>query len=156
MDAISGTVGNYAHKELKDSLNRATKEMLNKKKASPNKPVEVESTKATPAVAVAVPVQESKESIKTRKAAEEAEKNLAALKVKAHKITAVLQWYNTLLDAVVSKASVSRRDAISCEEENKSDDDNSAFTSTLPKKPTLMLTNETGIDLLCRSLILSK
>jgi hypothetical protein len=156
MDAISGTVGNYAHKELKDSLNRATKEMLNKKKASPNKPVEVESTKATPVVAVAVPVQESKESIKTRKAAEEAEKNLAALKVKAHKITAVLQWYNTLLDALVSKASVSRRDAISCEEEKKSDDDNSAFTSTLPKKPTLMLTNETGIDLLCRSLILSK
>lgn len=56
MDAISGTVGNYAHKELKDSLNRATQEMLNKKKASPNKPVEVESTKATPVVAVAVPV----------------------------------------------------------------------------------------------------
>lgn len=46
----------------------------------------------------------TKDVLKAKKAQEEAEKKLIALKLKTHKITSALQWYNNMLDELNAKA----------------------------------------------------
>ena len=46
----------------------------------------------------------TKEVLKAKEAQEEAEKKFIALKLKTHKITSALQWYNNMLDELNAKA----------------------------------------------------
>lgn len=123
---------------------------------SKNKPrekmVEISSESKTAKDAAALPTKEL--SLKAKKAQEEAEKKLAALKLKTHKITSALQWYNSLLDELNVTAATTVGDGnfdVDNEDEKKCEDivaEKSASSSTLIKKPKHVLTPDQVIEAL--------
>lgn len=132
-------------------LKKAKAEMA-KSKNKQRSPEKVFELPAAPAKSKDKEAPAAKEqSAKSKKAMEEAEKRLAALKLKTHKITSALQWYNNLLDELTLKASTvvdSHRDSF---EDEKKDDDATEEESSrlgLTKKPTNALTSDQVIEAL--------
>ena len=99
-------------------------------------------------------VPTTKESLKAKKAQEEYEKKLAELKLKTHKITSALQWYNNLLDELNVKAAsvVGGTTFEELEEEEKKEDtalvDESTDGYSLFKRPKNALTSDQVVEAL--------
>ena len=115
---------------------------------SPDKataPTDAPKTKTNPVT------NETTMSSKAIKAQEEADKKLAALKLKTHKITSALQWYNNLLDELNVKAKSTLVDVDDGEEKKSEDgvaEDTVSGSGILDKMPRRVLTSEQVVEAL--------
>ena len=91
MDAVSETLGRNGKLAVNFQLKQASAAM-HRARDRPR-----EAPREKPAVTAAPPAPHPKDTAKARRAQEDAEKKLAVLKLKTHKITAALEWYNRLL-----------------------------------------------------------
>ena len=132
---------------INDALKLAKTELHKSK----NKQRSPEKAAAASATKPAAAPEDPKAVAKAKKAQEEAERRLAALKLKTEKITSALQWYNKLLDDLNDKAAktvnVSDSSAFDggIEEEKKCDDDDLEETAAgraLVAKPKHALSPE--------------
>ena len=151
MDAVSETVGKNGKLSVNLQLKQASKAMhksKNKLRGSLDKTADVNtvvSKKDTPLT--------TKEQLKAKKAQEESEKKLAALKLKAHKITSALQWYNNLLDElkITAASAIASNNLDEHGEDEKKYEDGimeEFASSTLIKKPKCALTSEQVVEAL--------
>ena len=114
MDSISDTVGKAGKVNLNFAIKRASSEMHKTKSRHLSSlsqsvvPSKTQTSFLSLSQSTRAPltreIPPTKEVLKAKKAQEEAEKKLVALKLKTHKITSALQWYNNMLDELNAKA----------------------------------------------------
>ena len=142
MDAVSDTVGKsgkaniaFLLKQARNEMNKTKSKLVDANESAGRGHQEMKN------------VLQTKES---KKAQEESEKRLAALKLKTSNITEALQWYNSLLDELNAKAAV----VVSCDglndgevnvDDGIKDSNESASAFALTKK---ILTPEQVMDAL--------
>ena len=147
MDSISKTVGKQGRTDVNAALKEAKMQML-LSKANKRSPQKVVSLPSGDSPTKKKNVKEL--TMKEKKAQEENEKRLAALKLKTSKITGALQWYNQLLDDLnATAASVvdsSGYDESDDEDEEKKEDDDTIKvkeeSSLIKNRPKNALTAE--------------
>ncbi|KAL7530692.1 hypothetical protein ACHAXR_004914 [Thalassiosira sp. AJA248-18] len=152
MDAVSDKVGKAGKLNVNSALKQAF--AIHKSKNTQRSPEKKATFTATDMSKNKKDAPPTKESLKAKKAQEEAEKKLAALKLKTHKITSALQWYNSLLDelnasaeSVIDGSNFDEYD----EDEKKCEDgveESTTTSSTLTKKSKPVLTSDQVIEAL--------
>ena len=151
MDAVSETVGKAGKLSVNSQLKQASKAMhksKNRQRGSLDRMADVKTVVPKKDIPIT-----TKEQLKAKKAQEESEKKLAALKLKAHKITSALQWYNNLLDElkITAASAIASNNLDEHGEDEKKYEDGiieEFASSTLIKKPKCALTSEQVVEAL--------